>query len=544
MNKIFVFLFSVYAVFAESNSNGFFELNIIHYNDFHAHFDEIALNGSPCNPVEGECIGGYERLYTAIRQTLQAKPDSLLLNGGDTFQGTMWYNFLRWNVTLHFMNLLPMHDAHVLGNHEFDNGIDGLLPYLEGLNCPMLGANVNTTFEPELTPYVKNHVVVERKGRKIGIIGILLTGFTAPIGKVIMEDELEAVRREASILTQQNVDIIIVLSHVGYTTDMRLAALMPPEVDLIVGAHSHTFLYNGAAPDGSRPAGPYPTVVTQAGGHKILVVQAGSYTRYLGDIKLYFDDAGKIVSWEGQPIYLGSSITKDPRISSLLEPWREEVYAIGKEVLSVSLTELNRNDCRRGECNIGSWICDNFIEEVIPRATGSSWGYAHVCLINIGGIRAHISSGAITTEGVLMALPFENKVQAYDLKGSYLLEALEFSVGVSQSSSQNFNSGRMVQIGGLRVVYNATAQLGSRVNSVRVRCTDCDVPRYEPLDIEATYRVISQDYIGEGGGGFTMLANNRENIEDLGVDYVMLRSTLRRQGTVLKDVDGRIQIVY
>lgn len=62
----------------------------------------------------------------------------------------------------------------VLGNHEFDSGIEGLLPYLRGLNCPMLGANVNTTLEPELTPFVKNHVVVERRGRKIGIIGILL----------------------------------------------------------------------------------------------------------------------------------------------------------------------------------------------------------------------------------------------------------------------------------------------------------------------------------------------------------------------------------
>nr|XP_034827690.1 apyrase-like [Maniola hyperantus] len=543
MYRVLVLVTFMCTVFAQSN-DGLFDLNIIHYNDFHAHFDEIALNGSPCNPVEGICIGGYERLYTAIRQALESEPDSLIFNGGDTFQGTMWYNFLRWNVTLHFMNLLPQHDAHVLGNHEFDNGIDGLLPYLKGLNSPMLGANVNTTFEPEMTPYVKNHIVVERKGRKIGIIGILLTGFTAPIGKVIMEDELEAVRREAALLTQQNVDIIIVLSHVGYSTDLRLGALMPPEVDIIVGAHTHTLLYNGQAPDGSRPAGPYPTVVRQAGGHRVLVVQASAYTRYLGDIKLYFDDEGHIVSWEGQPIYLGPSIIKDPRISSLLEPWRQEVYAIGKEVLSVSLTELNRDACRRAECNIGSWVCDSFIEEVMPRATGSAWGHAHVCLINTGGIRAHISSGEVTTEGLLMALPFENKVQVYDLKGSYLLEALEFSVGVSQSNPQAFNSNRMIQIGGMRVVYNASAPIGSRVVSAGVRCVNCTVPRYEPLDTEATYRVVSQDYIAEGGGGFTMLANNREHVEDVGVDYVMLRRGLRRQGTVLKDLDGRIQIVY
>lgn len=65
--------------------------------------------------------------------------------------------------------------SQVLGNHEFDHGVDGLVPYLEHLNSPMLGANVNTTFEPEMTPYMRNHVIVEKNGRRIGLIGVLLT---------------------------------------------------------------------------------------------------------------------------------------------------------------------------------------------------------------------------------------------------------------------------------------------------------------------------------------------------------------------------------
>lgn len=79
---------------------------------FFLSFDQIALSGGPCNPSEGDCIGGFSRLYTAIMEVLQAEPDSLVLNAGDTFQGTVWYNFLRWNVSQHFMNMLP-HDAHV-----------------------------------------------------------------------------------------------------------------------------------------------------------------------------------------------------------------------------------------------------------------------------------------------------------------------------------------------------------------------------------------------------------------------------------------------
>lgn len=87
------------------------EMNLCH----HCHptsFDEVSPKGGVCEPTEDPCIGGFARLYTAITQALEDEPDSLLLNGGDSFQGTIWYNFLRWNVTQHFMNMLP-HDAHV-----------------------------------------------------------------------------------------------------------------------------------------------------------------------------------------------------------------------------------------------------------------------------------------------------------------------------------------------------------------------------------------------------------------------------------------------
>ncbi|XP_045454113.1 apyrase-like [Melitaea cinxia] len=540
MSVVLVILLTI-SVVKTQNSDGLFELNIVHYNDFHAHFDEILPTGSPCNPTVGDCIGGFSRLYTAIRQAMEDEPDSLLLNAGDTFQGTIWYNFLRWNVSQHFMNMLP-HDAHVLGNHEFDHGIEGLLPYLEKLESPMLGANVNTTFEPEMAPYVKNHIVVQRNGRDIGIIGVLLRTFSAPIGRIIMEDELEAINREADLLTAQGVDIIIVLSHVGYNSDISLAERVSSNVDIIVGGHSHTLLYTGEAPDGSQPIGNYPTVVTQANGHRIPIVQAAAYTRYLGDIKLFIDEAGNVISWQGQPIYLGTSIVKDPHMEALLEPWRQEVDAVGKEVLGRAIVPLRRG-CYRGECNVVSWACDGLIDEMVQYANADAWGGVDVCLMNAGGVRAHLGFGEITTEALLMVFPFENNIQMYDLEGKYILEALEFSVGVSQNDPTNFYSSRLLQLGGLRMVVNATAPAGSRV-SAAVRCVRCAVPRYEPLRPDAVYRVLSQSYIGDGGGGYTMLSQNRKNLVTLDLDYVMLQRYMHRQRTFFKDLDGRIQIVY
>ncbi|XP_026331469.1 apyrase-like, partial [Hyposmocoma kahamanoa] len=355
--------------------------------------------------------------------------------------------------------------------------------------------------------------------------------FSAPIGRVIMEDELEAINREAAILTEQGVDIIILLSHVGYTSDMRLAQSVSRDVDIIVGAHSHTLLYTGEAPDGNIPLGEYPTVVTRDDGHRIPIVQASCYTRYLGIIKLYINEAGIIESWEGQPVYLGSSIVQDPYIMELLEPWRHEIDAIGREVLGSSLVALNRDSCNRGECNIGSWACDGFLEEVMlmePRQA-PRWHNAHVCMMYAGGLRAHIEPGNITTEDLLRTIPFEDYMQIYELKGKYLLEALEFSVGGNVGSSPDqFNSGQMLQIGGMRNIYNVTQPSNSRVTAT-VRCIDCDVPRYLPLDENATYTVVTSNFIGDGGGGYTMLSENRENVVNLKVDYQMLQDYMRRR---------------
>ncbi|CAH1641137.1 unnamed protein product [Spodoptera littoralis] len=538
MMQVVVYL-ALLACSAAANDD-LYELNIIHYNDFHAHFDEVSPSGGVCQPEVAACIGGFARLYTAIQQAREVEPDSLLLNGGDTFQGTIWYNFLKWNVSQHFMNMLP-HDAHVLGNHEFDDGVIGLVPYLERLNAPMLGANVNTQLEPTMTPYIKNHITVDRNNRTIGIIGVLLQQFSADIGKVKVEDELEAINREAAILTAAGVDIIIVLSHVGYSSDMWLAERVSPTVDIIVGAHSHTLLYTGPTPNGDTALGEYPTVVQQANGHRIPIVQASCYTRYLGNIKFFINAQGIVERWQGEPVYLGSSIVKDERIMELLEPWRSEVDAEGKEVLGETRVSLSRSRCSSDECNLGSWACDGFLEEMIPFARGSNWNHAHVCLINTGGLRNQITSGNVTTEALLMAMPFENRIQVYELEGRYLQEALEFSVGVNWSDT--FSSGRMLQIGGMRNIIHASNPIGSRVTAT-VRCIDCDVPRYLPLDPNATYRVLTQNYIGDGGGGYSMLSENRKNIEIFEIDYIMLRDYMRRQGVVTKDLDGRIQIVY
>lgn len=131
----------------------------------------------------------------------------------------------------------------------------------------------------------------------------------ASTGKLHFYDEAATVWAEADNLKAQGVDIIIVLSHSGMDVDLKIAELCGPNVDVIVGGHTHTFLYTGNdSPGPDKARGDYPSIVTQSNGHKVYVVQASAYTKYLGDITFYFDDAGEILSYEGAPHYLDESV--------------------------------------------------------------------------------------------------------------------------------------------------------------------------------------------------------------------------------------------
>lgn len=118
-------------------------------------------------------------------------------------------------------------------------------------------------------------------------------------------DETEEINKEAERLTtKENCDILIALTHCGLDVDMEIAKKLHPKVNLIVGGHSHTLLYNGKAPGVDQPLGPYPVVVEKENGQKVLIVQASSYSTYVGNLTVFYDEHGDVVSWDGLPIYM------------------------------------------------------------------------------------------------------------------------------------------------------------------------------------------------------------------------------------------------
>ncbi|KAB0793969.1 hypothetical protein PPYR_13589 [Photinus pyralis] len=534
-------IFEAVSAFSIRNATAF-QVHVIHLNDFHARFEETSRKSGTC---KSDCIGGFSRIYSAVNQQLKKYPDSIVLNAGDNFQGTLWYNLYKWNVTQHFMNMIPF-DAHTLGNHEFDNGIDGVVPFIKALNAPVLAVNIDDSGEPDFQGIYRKSMVIVRDGRRIGVIGVLLstTDSISSTRKLKFYEESTSVNNEADrLVKEENVTTVIVLSHCGYIIEKEIARKAAPGISLIVGAHSHSFLYTGNnTPNGKQPAGPYPTVVKAKDGHDVLVVQAAAYTEFLGDITIDYDGEGNVVSWSGQPIYTDSSIPQDTEINEEIALWKRGMDELANEVVGYSNVVLDNRKCRRQECNIGSFIADAMVNANLETNEEGVWAYANIAFMNAGGIRTSIPVGEITFGDLMQVTPFESTVDVGEVKGKHIKEILE-------QSAKPFNNQRImssldiIQTSGIHVRYNMSRSFGSKVESVKVLCRKCPVPKYEPLQLEQTYRIIVPSFLANGGDGYKVIKDNLVNRRVGDMDYEVVKRYLKKMSPVIQSIDGRIEIV-
>lgn len=156
----------------------------------------------------------------------------------------------------------------------------------------------------------KKSVVLNKGGKNIGIIGVILadTPNLSRPEKLIFLDEIESIRAEIINLKQKHVDIIIVLSHCGLNLDRQIAIAIGEDINVIVGSHSHTLLYNGAPPNSDKVTDKYPVEVLHPSGKKTLIVQAAAFSKYVGNLTVYFGESNEILSFEGNPIYMDENI--------------------------------------------------------------------------------------------------------------------------------------------------------------------------------------------------------------------------------------------
>ncbi|XP_014218115.1 apyrase [Copidosoma floridanum] len=521
----------------------YFELSVIHFNDFHARFVETSAVSGTCRKTD-DCIAGLARLLTESRKLMRERPNAIFLNAGDHYMGTLWYNVHTWNATVYFLNKLP-HDAINVGNHDFDDGIEGLVPFLQRFNKPVVVTNIDDSEEPTIQGYFKNSTIITRGNQRIGVIGVILqsTSTLAKTGKLKFLDEIESVNAEATRLKAKGVDIIIVLSHCGLDVDRKIAANCP-DIDVIVGGHSHTFLYTGTPPFNDKPEDEYPVVVKQNRTDRtVLIVQAAAFTKYLGNLTVWFDSRGEVADWEGNPILLDKKIVQDPELLEELKPWQEAVDAKGLVQVGVTESFLNGTYCRAEECNLANLITDAMVYAYVNKSDNPNyWTYAAISCTNAGGVRNDILPGPITYGDVATVQPFDNTWDVVELKGEDLRTTLEESVAFSKNPKQ-FWGVRFLQWSGVRVVYNLTKPAYSRIVSVKVRCQKCSQPVFEVLHDDEWYRLILPTFVLNQGDNITTIAMKQRNHQIGRLDVPQIINYIEKISPVDYKVDGRLTLL-
>lgn len=256
-------------------------ITILHTNDTHSHIEPFEANHQR---YAGQ--GGVARRAVVIEQIRKENPNTLLLDAGDIFQGTPYFNYFGGEIELKLMSMLK-YDLATIGNHDFDNSIEGLYKQLPNAKFDFVCANYdfkNTVLDTHVKPYK----IFYKDGIKVGIfgLGIELNGLVSPdLYKETKYIDPVGVAQDISkkLKETEQCNLVICLSHLGYNysrnpekiSDLKLAAATK-DIDLIIGGHTHTFL-------------PKPTLVKNLNDENMLVNQVGAYGINLGRVDFYFD---------------------------------------------------------------------------------------------------------------------------------------------------------------------------------------------------------------------------------------------------------------
>lgn len=494
-------------------------ITILHTNDLHGHVEPVAM--------KGKSYGGYARHVTLVERFRAEDPNVLLLSGGDTFQGTLHSKVYEGLADLYFLERMG-YDAMAAGNHEFDLGPGPLAAFARNASFPVLAANVDVSAEPLLAGLVKPHAVVEAGGRKIGLVGAVtpdLPLLSNPGPNVRMLDLVESVARSIEFLNREEIDVILLLSHLGYPLEKELAARLP-EIDVIVGGHSHTLLGDLGRPELPAGDGPYPTVVEGARGERTLIVSSWQWGLVLGRIQVDFDEAGRVAAWrEARPILVDEAIPEDPETRAAVVAFGKPIETLRAKVIGRTEEGLEAEDARRRECALGDVIADAFL--AATEAAGTRIAFA-----NGGAIRRSIEPGEITYQDVIEVQPFGNTLVVVDVTGGRILEALEHGVAGWADEKGGF-----LQVSkGFAYAFDLARPAGSRVVAATLDG--------EPIDPAATYRVAVTNFIARGGDGHQAFLESAGLRTDTGVvdseatiDYLEERPGLEARE------EGRIRVL-
>jgi len=429
------------------------QFTILHSNDMHGDFLAEVAEG------HGELIGGLALLSGYINRVRAEEKNVLYVISGDMVQGSLIDAEYKGISTMEVMNYLAP-DVVALGNHELDYGLPHLLFLEKVANFPIVNANLYITkYNKRL---MRPHIVLNVDGFDVLFTGIITDKVMDSISRdtlirsfVSLEEASQAVGRIANAYKNDDIDLTILLTHIGFESDIDLARLLKPEwgVDMIIGGHSHTVLSEPARENG------------------ILIAQAGTGTNQVGRFDIVVDDdTNAIVDWKWQLIPINDRLAEpDPVLQDYIASLQEKVDHKYSTILCKLAGPLT-HPARTEETALG-----NLVADALAEAAGCD-----VMLVGSGSIRMTQVGPLVTLKDLLAMYPYDESITRHEVSGAALKRAFAHFMRVENRNGE----GECYQVSdAVRAVYSDGE---GRLLSLTVHG--------QPVDDDATYTIALQDY--------------------------------------------------
>lgn len=577
-----------------------FTLTLAHINDTHSHFDPSDARLTLNNKAVYTRLGGYPRLLTyanQLREQAAATDQALLfLHGGDAWQGTGYFKLYEGAMNADMLSQLKP-DAMALGNHEFDLDNQHLAAFINGLDFPVLAANLDASQDPDLqgvenlAPYALyafnggkkeriNNVEDAGKQPVVAVIGLVLEDMAniAPnVGQVRFAQEVNSAQQTVHALKEQGVKYIVAVTHLGLDRDQRLAEKVNG-IDVIVGGHSHSLL-GDFSELGWAEGEPYARQFNNPDGlATTCVVQAGQFAQAMGQVNVTFTKDGRVERCEGGNTLLADNvfysdvrrgdkqqlsaarqqqvveaINEQPNITLVAEnadmrAYIDEQYrpalvsAYGDVIGHVPLTLKHVRVPEAGQASqVAPLVAASQLHWAnTPEVQAVTGRRADFSLVAAGSVRNSLEPGALKEGHVsLELLPFANPISLVSLTGhqvaGLLLETINSSIGAKA------HSGKFPYGAGLRYAFNET----SRGRGYLARIEYLHQGQWQRIDPNASYQVVLTGYHASGNDGWNSVYQAQQISSDrIDLAYVQGKLVSFPVARLSKNEQGAIEVHY
>ncbi|HJW98359.1 MAG TPA: bifunctional UDP-sugar hydrolase/5'-nucleotidase [Candidatus Bathyarchaeia archaeon] len=480
------------------------KFTLLHSNDMHGDFLAEVQGGG------GKLIGGLALLSGYVNKIRQAEEHVLYLISGDMVQGSLIDSEYKGISTIEIMNYLAP-DVVSLGNHEFDYGLPHLLFLEKMANFPIVNANlyVKKYNKRLMRPYI----ILNKAGFDILFIGIITEKVMDSIKQdelissfVTLEEASNEVGKICNAYKNDDIDLTILLTHIGFDSDIQLAKLLKPEwgIDIIIGGHSHTVLDKPAVEN------------------NVLIVQAGVGTDQIGRFDIVVDDdTNRVVDYKWQLIPIDEKLAEpDIQLEQYISSFQAAVDSKYNSIIC-KLSQKQTHPKREIETSLGNLIADAFAEIA----------ECDVMLVGSGSIRTKEIGPLVTLKDLLTCFPYDDTLQRYVIEGEKLKRIFAH---IMRSDNRN----------GEGECYQVNDKVEATYDDVSRQLTSLKISK-EEVHSDRLYKICMQGYHFNNSEAFLNITNNE--LLESGKSKVIstsalnvLEEYLRNHQNISREVEGRL----